>query len=95
MGTDNRVLPALTPPKIQGLCRHDLRHTSASRVVITDVDLRTVQELLGHKTITVTERYLHLSPAGRGIAAERVAADPRRAARRCGAAGSSGWFGLI
>ncbi len=27
------------------------------------VDLRTVQELMGHKTITMMLRYSHLSPA--------------------------------
>ena len=36
--------------------------SSASRLVMAGKDLRTVQELLGHKTITITMRYSHLSP---------------------------------
>lgn len=53
---------------------HDLRHTFASRLVMAGVDLRTVQELMGHKTIAMTVRYAHLAPAHRREAIERLTA---------------------
>jgi len=36
---------------------HCIRHTFASRSVMAGVDLRTVQELMGHKTIQMRVRY--------------------------------------
>lgn len=41
---------------------HTLRHTYATQLVARGAPLRAVQELLGHSTILMTERYAHVSP---------------------------------
>ncbi len=44
---------------IKDLRFHDLRHTFASRLIERGVDLITVKDLLGHHSVTVTQRYTH------------------------------------
>jgi len=51
---------------------HDLRHTFASRLAMEGVDLMTIRELMGHKTMAMTLRYSHLSPGHRRTAIERL-----------------------
>lgn len=41
---------------------HDLRHTYASWLIQSGVSMRVAQELLGHSSITMTQRYSHLAP---------------------------------
>lgn len=46
----------------QILTFHSLRHTFASWLALNGEDLKTIQELMRHKTITMTMKYAHLIP---------------------------------
>jgi integrase len=63
---------ALAEAKLTNFRWHDLRHTFISRLVMKDVNLRTVQELAGHKTISMTTRYAHLAPEHNQAAIEKL-----------------------
>jgi len=55
-------LSAVERAKIPNFHFHDLRHTFASWLTMRGRPLKEVQELLGHKSIRMTERYSHLAP---------------------------------
>ncbi len=55
-------LGAIKRAEITDFRFHDLRHTFGSQMVMQGVDIRTVQQIMGHKTIKMTMRYSHLSP---------------------------------
>jgi len=45
--------------RIHGLRFHDLRHTAASRLVMSGTDIETVRQILGHSSLSVTQKYVH------------------------------------
>ena len=47
--------------KIEDFRIHDLRHTCAAWLVSAGVPLPEVRDLLGHSSVTMTERYAHLA----------------------------------
>jgi len=58
--------------EIDNVSLHTLRHTFASHLVMARVDLATVSKLLGHKDISTTMIYSHLSPDHLTQAVERL-----------------------
>jgi site-specific recombinase XerD len=64
--------PAVAEAGIKTFTWHCLRHTFASRLVMAGVDLRTVQQLMRHKTIQMSVRYSHLAPEHQLAAVEKL-----------------------
>jgi len=58
----------------QRVCFHTLRHSYISWLIMSGADLRTVQQISGHETLTMLKRYSHLTGAHLQKAADRVAA---------------------
>ena len=58
-----KFLRATRAAKLHGdVTFHTRRHTFASHLVMQGVDLLSIQEILGHFDVTVTQIYTHLSP---------------------------------
>lgn len=63
------VIDAGINPKLKF---HSLRHTCASWLVQSGIDLYTVQKILGHSSVNVTARYAHLQQSQLSDAMNRL-----------------------
>ena len=56
---------------------HDLRHTFASHFMMSGGNILTLQKLLGHSSVSVTQRYAHLAPDFMRGEVERMSFEPK------------------
>jgi len=61
----------ITDPRLK-VCFHTLRHTFGSWLVMAGVPIYTVKELMGHKTLAMTERYAHLASEAQRMAVKQL-----------------------
>ena len=53
---------------------HAMRHTFGTRLGETGADAFTIMKLMGHSSVTISQRYVHPSPEAIEIAYERLTA---------------------
>jgi integrase len=62
--------------RLDGVSWHGLRHTWASRLTMAGVDPRTLQTLGNWRSLSMVERYSHLSPDHLRSAGEKLVSRP-------------------
>ena len=60
---------------LSGITPHVLRHSFGSRLAMSGVDMRTIQEVGGWRTLGMVERYSHLAESHKAEAVEKLAAN--------------------
>lgn len=68
----NRLDDLLERNNLQSVSLHRFRHTFATRLYEAKVQLKNIQALLGHSTVQMTERYLHINEKDQANAIEQL-----------------------
>ena len=61
-------------PNLETYTWHSNRHTFASRLAMLGVDVLTIKEVGGWRTLGMAQRYAHLAPGHLHAAVERLVA---------------------
>lgn len=80
--TKTWFVPCLEDAKIENYVWHSNRHTFCSWLAMAGASIKEIQELAGHKTITMSARYAHLSPDHKLSVIERISAAAKPQAKR-------------
>ncbi len=87
-GTEGRYdtrswfVPCLAEAEITGYVWHSNQHTFCSWLAMAGATIKEIQELAGHKTITMYSRYAHLSPDHELSEIDRIASTATETATR-------------
>ena len=74
--TRSWFVPSLEEAEIEDYVWHSNRHTFCSWLAMAGASIKEIQELAGHKTITMSARYSHLSPEHRLSVIDRISSKP-------------------
>ncbi|MCP3933679.1 MAG: site-specific integrase [Bacteroidetes bacterium] len=64
---------ALEKAGIKDFHFHDLRHTFCSNLILSGAGLKEVKEMIGHRDISMTDRYSHLTLKHKSLKQEKLA----------------------
>ena len=70
---DNAWQEARRLAGIESFHFHDLRHTFCSNLLLSGSGLKDVKEMIGHKDLSMTDRYAHLTPSHKLVRQEHLA----------------------
>jgi integrase len=73
--TRSWFVPCMEEANIDGYVWHSNRHTFCSWLAMAGASTREIMEAAGHKTITMSARYAHLSPQHTASVVERLTPD--------------------
>lgn len=70
---------------------HILRHSFCSHLAMRDAPARAIQELVGHRDLSMTQRYMHLRPAALDAAIRLLEEPVGRSQTLRGLPGAGDW----